>query len=89
MTDHHDACGGPDGLLHAFLSETDAGGGLLEAAAAVESALRRTSGVPLLLSGLHGGAPAALLAAWYHRHESPALVVAADRDAALRCADDL
>jgi len=89
MTDQHDACGEPAGLLHAFLRETDAGGGLLEAAAAVESARRRTSGLPLLLSGLHGGAPAALLAAWYYHQDSPALVVAPDRDAALRCADDL
>ncbi|MCP4574505.1 MAG: transcription-repair coupling factor [bacterium] len=89
MTEQNDACGGPEGLLHAFLRESDAGGGLPGAAAAVESARRRSPADPLLLSGLHGGAPAALLAAWYRQTGSPALVVAPDRAAALRCADDL
>lgn len=44
---------------------------------------------PLLLTGLHGGAAALLVAAWHRREGRPALCVAPTREAAQQFADDL
>ncbi len=84
-----DASGDPAGLLHACLLDNTAGEGLLEAAARVESALRAPGTGARVLSGLNGGAAAALLAAWRARTGRAALVVTADRESAVQLADDL
>ncbi len=89
MNENHGACNGPEGLLRAFLLPGQAGDGLMEAAAAVESARRERGDGVLLLSGLFGGAPAALLAAWREQTNNPALLVTPDRDGALQLTEDL
>ncbi|MBU1072370.1 DEAD/DEAH box helicase, partial [bacterium] len=60
--------------------------------ARVESVLERAAGFPdeiPVLSGLHGAAASVLLAAWHRRTGRTALIVAPEREAALRLADDL
>ncbi len=94
MSDHEPARGGPgelpsQGLLHAALENHVAGEGLFEAVAGVESALRDHRDGSFLLSGLHGGAGALLLAAWQVRSGRTGLIVTADRQSADRLADDL
>ncbi len=87
--DRNDACGGPDGLLHASLLDTTAGEGLLGAVARVESALRDPAPGARVLTGLAGGSPAALLAAWRARTGRAALAVTPDRETAVQLAEDL
>ncbi len=77
------------GLLHDTLENHVAGEGLFEAVAGVETALREGRDGPFLLSGLHGGAGALLLAAWQLRAGRTGLIVTADRQAADQLADDL
>ncbi len=88
--DRPDACGDPAGLLHASLLDTHGGrgppGGRREGwspPCASPAAGAR------VLTGLHGGAGAALLAAWRARTGRAALVVTADRESAVQLADDL
>ena len=89
MNPNQGACGGPEGLLRAVLLPDNAGDGLMEAAARLESARQEQAGEVLLLSGLFGGAGAALLAAWRERTGGPALLVVPDRDEALQLVEDL
>jgi len=90
MSDKHDdARGRPGGLLRAALWDADRGEGLLKAVSTVESALDSPSAKPTLVSGLHGGAPALLLAAWHDRSGRPGLVVTPDRETADQLAADL
>ena len=89
--------GGPPGLLHDAIAEKiaekvvgkTAGEGLARAVAGLESALQRHMDDPVLLSGLQAGAQALLLAAWREQTGRTGLVVAPDREAAARLADDL
>ncbi len=89
MNEGKPACGDPQGLLHAALIDNVAGEGLFEAVTGVESALRERQDGPFLLSGLHGGAGALLLAGWHRQSGRTGLVVTADRQSADRLADDL
>jgi len=94
MNEHEQACTTPaespiQGLLSAALKDHVAGEGLFEAVAGVESALRERQDGPFLLSGLHGGAGALLLAAWQAQSGRTGLVVTADRQSADQLADDL
>jgi len=78
------------GLLHDSLLDRTEGEGLAEALARVEAALSGGPDAdPVLIRGLHGGAPAALLAAWGAVEGHRALMVTADRKAAEQLADDL
>jgi len=92
MNETTDAGGSPEGLLRSAFSAPGSNEGLLEAVATLESALREhptDNADPFLLSGLNGGAAAALLAAWRHEHRRPALVVTPDRESAEQMAMDL
>ncbi|RKZ14976.1 hypothetical protein DRQ50_08160, partial [bacterium] len=89
MNPNQGACGGPEGLLRAFLLPGTAGDGLMEAAARLESARLETTDDVLLLTGLFGGATAALLATWRERTGGSALLVTPDRDGALQLVEDL
>ena len=94
MNDHEPACGETgdlvnQGLLRAALQNHVAGEGLFAAVAGVESALRKRPDGPFLLSGLHGGTGALLLAAWQVQSGRTGLVVTADRQSADQLADDL
>jgi transcription-repair coupling factor (superfamily II helicase) len=94
MPDKHDnARSRPGGLLRASLLDTDRGEGLLKAVATVESALEvrpeANPETPTLISGLHGGAAALLLAAWHEKSGRPGLIVTPDREAADQLASDL
>ncbi len=80
---------GPSGLLHETFLDNVAGEGLFQAVAGVESARREDPDQPLLLSGLQPGAQALLLAAWQQKTGRTGVVVAPDREAAARLADDL
>ncbi len=78
------------GLLHHSLLGSTMGEGLEKAVARVESALGAgPDHDPVLIRGLHGGAAAALLAAWGAGSERTALMVTPDRKAAEQLADDL
>ncbi len=76
-------------LLNAALKDHVAGEGLFKAVAEVESALRDQPDGPFLLSGLHGGATALLLAAWQLQAGQTGMIVTADRQSADQLADDL
>jgi transcription-repair coupling factor (superfamily II helicase) len=92
MSQPTDARGNPSGLLRGAFENNQSGEGLFEVVASVESALRghpSDGDGPFLLSGLNGGAAAALLAAWYQRHGRNALLVTADRESAEQLATDL
>ena len=80
---------GHDGLLRAALLDRVAGEGLEQAVARLRAALQSPGEGPLLVTGLRGGAPGLLLAAWHAASGRPALVVAPDREGADRLADDL
>ncbi|PIE13513.1 MAG: hypothetical protein CSA66_08345, partial [Proteobacteria bacterium] len=87
-----DAGGSPDGLLRSAFSAPGSNEGLWEAVATLESALRAhpmEKADPFLLSGLNGGAVAALLSAWRREHRRPALIVTPDRESAEQMAMDL
>ncbi|PID79428.1 hypothetical protein CSB20_10305, partial [bacterium DOLZORAL124_64_63] len=86
------AGGSPDGLLRSAFSTPGSSEGLLEAVATLESALRAhpmENADPFLLSGLNGGAVAALLSAWRREHRRQALIVTPDRESAEQMAMDL
>jgi transcription-repair coupling factor (superfamily II helicase) len=90
MTDaSHTSSSGPGGLLHAALLDKVAGEGLETAVAALRSALQGPGEGPLLVTGLRGGAPGLMLAAWHAASGRPALVVTPDRESADRLTDDL
>jgi transcription-repair coupling factor (superfamily II helicase) len=89
MDSPHEACSEPGGLLHAAFQDSPSGEGLFKAVARVESALNEPAVGPLVISGLHGGARAMLLAGWFHREGRPGLVVTPDRESADQLADDL
>ena len=77
------------GLLCASFPETESGEGLTKAVARVRSALDETRDGPLLLTGLHGGTRALLLAGWFRDRGQTGLVVTPDRESADQLADDL
>jgi transcription-repair coupling factor (superfamily II helicase) len=81
--------GGPGGLLHAALLDKVAGEGLEAAVVQLRSALQSPGDGPLLITGLRGGAQGLMLAGWHAASGRPAVVVAPDREAADRLADDL
>ena len=81
--------GGPGGLLHAALLDKVAGEGLEAAVVRLRSALQSPGDGPLLITGLRGGAQGLMLAGWHAASGRPAVVVAPDREAADRLADDL
>ena len=89
MDSHQQACSEPTGLLHAAFQDFQTGAGVYKAVASVESALDEAPDGPLLISGLHGGARAMLLAGWFFRADRPGLVVTPDRESADQLADDL
>ena len=63
---------------------------LNEGVARVRSALAQpTAGRTPLISGLHGSTPSLLLAAWFAADRRTALLVAPNRESALRLTDDL
>ncbi len=82
------------GLLERLLADRRVGPALGEAVGRVESALAGAPApdgtvAPAVLGGLHGSAASLLLAAWFRRTGRTGLLVAADRESALRAADDL
>ena len=89
MDGHDKACSQPAGLLHAAFPDPNADEGVSWAVARVESALHEAPDGPFLLSGLHGGTRALLLAGWFRRVGRPGLVVTPDRESADQLADDL
>ncbi len=79
-----------EGLLQQELLHSTTGEGLLKAAARVTEALDTDQERgPVLLRGLHGGAAAALLAAWAHGSPRTSLLITPDRKSAEQLADDL
>ena len=89
MDSREEACSESAGLLHAAFPESESGKGLHQAVARVKSALDETRDGPLLLSGLHGGTRALLLAGWFRDCAQTGLVVTPDRESADQLADDL
>ena len=92
MNETTDAGGSTEGLLRSAFPTPGSNEGLLEVVAALESALRAhptENAEPFLLSGLNGGATAALLSAWRQEHRRPALLVTPDRESAEQMAMDL
>jgi len=89
MDSHDEACGEPTGLLRAAFPDPHSGEGFFKAVERVESALDEAPDGPFLLSGLHGGTRALLLAAWFRKVGKPGLVVTPDRESADQLADDL
>ncbi len=92
MNQPSESRGNPDGLLRTAFENNQGGEGLFEVASTVEFALRDhflAEGSPFLLSGLHGGAGAALLATWFRQYGRSALLVTPDRESAEQLATDL
>lgn len=92
MSSGTDESSTPGGLLLSAFTKPGSDEGLLEAATTLESALRGHSAddaEPVLLAGLHGGATAALLAAWRREFRRPTLLVTPDRESAEQMALDL
>ncbi|MBM4129599.1 transcription-repair coupling factor, partial [bacterium] len=81
--------GDSGGLLRAALLDRVAGEGLEQAVTRLRAALKAPGEGPLLVTGLRGGAPGLLLAAWHAASGRPALIVTPDREGADRLADDL
>ena len=65
MDSSDEECSESAGLLHAVFPESTSSEGLQGAVARVKCALDETSTGPLLISGLHGGSRALILAAWF------------------------
>ena len=89
MDSRDEECSASAGLLHAVFPETNSGEGLQGAVARVKSALDSTAAGLLLLTGLHGGSRALMLAAWFRECARTGLVVTPDRESADQLADDL
>jgi transcription-repair coupling factor (superfamily II helicase) len=89
MDCHDNPCSEPTGLLHAAFPDPKAGEGVFHAVARVESALGLPGEAPFLVTGLHGGTSALLVAAWFRNVGRPGLVVTPDRETADQLADDL
>ena len=82
MDSHQEACSEPAGFLHAAFQDSPWSAGVFKAVARVESALIEAPDGPLLVSGLHGGAGAMLLAGWFQQQGKPGMVVTPDRESA-------
>ncbi len=92
MSQITDEPGNQNGLLRDAFENNQSGEGLFEVVAAVELALLdhpAQGDGPFLLSGLNGGAAAALLAAWHRRQGRSALLVTPDRESAEQLSMDL